>query len=341
MSIIEYTARRSLYADHIAGTRYEIEVDIAIDSTQREIDEVKFIERSPGGGMEQGLERIDEYVPIQIILVGGTKLMQLREFMDSTESGETFRVYVCEDADSPRQHPIIIKRIDDGHTEMAFIRKGTRQDDSFSVSIRGLVSSQTIGGEISDTDAGDIYDETNDTGGGGGGGMGPPLSALEVSLYAHDIFNTGMTGTGSQEAGVSFCFSTVDGDSVTFGNILLRGRYAGSFIDPRFDVDGVAHYNSLELTDEWWVGPGAPPETDYEVKMDLTETLATACFVGAAEGTWGSFIDLASTTPRFSVGCFFFNSSGNWTGQATMTIRRKADSVVMGSVVYDIELDCT
>jgi hypothetical protein len=173
-SVIEYTARRSFFSDHTAGEKYEIEVEIALDSAQQEIEEVKFIERSPGGAMEQGLERIDTFIPLTIINSHGAHLMQLREFLDSTESGETFKVWVCDESDSPRGVPYVLKRLDEGHTEMAFIRKGSRMDDAFQVTIRGVVSGSVVDGEVVDSDGSDIYDPNSDPDGTGTGGLQPP-----------------------------------------------------------------------------------------------------------------------------------------------------------------------
>lgn len=173
-SIIQYTARRSLIGDHVAGDKYEIAVDITIDSLQTTVQEVKYIERSPGGGMEQGLERIDRSFPFTLTLASGTSLLALREFLDSTESGETFKLWTCDDGDSPRESPYPMKRLDEGHTEIPFIRRGRLMDDVFSINLVGLiVGTVDADGDSVDSDGSDIYDETSDPDGTGTGGFNP------------------------------------------------------------------------------------------------------------------------------------------------------------------------
>lgn len=223
-SVIQYTARRSLLAGHVVGTKYEIVVEIAIDSLNEEIEEVKFIERSPGGEMEQGLERIDVRLPFRIILAGGSNLMQMREFLDSTESGESFRIYTCEDfEDSPTGIPIVLKRLDEGHTEIPFIRKGRRMDDMFAIDLVGLVSS--IG--ETDTDGVDIYDETNDPGGGGTGGLQPPPLApgsTDPRFVAGQMSTTFVTGYSNAGDFVG----VVNGPQQGPGGTLIEGGPIGA-----------------------------------------------------------------------------------------------------------------
>jgi hypothetical protein len=79
--------------------------------------------------------RADVTYQITFEPVYGHRLLQLREFLDSTEGGEPFTMDLY--GNSSRQ--ISVKRIDDGYDESPFIRRGAEDLDMFTATIQVLV----------------------------------------------------------------------------------------------------------------------------------------------------------------------------------------------------------
>lgn len=181
--MIEYTAKRSLAAGHASGSRYTL--DIEFQSADQQVIDVKDMERSLGGARETVLDRQDTFWTIRTEPVNGYRLECLREFLDSTESGETFRVWLY----SGDAAPLLLKRIETGHTESAFMRCGARDKDFFYGQFTALQvapydvagAGATSGGYVDgDDDSSDIYEDDPT------GGLDPdPLSPIPDSIIVY------------------------------------------------------------------------------------------------------------------------------------------------------------
>ena len=189
MATFEYTAKRTFALGHVVNSLYTIDLDIQ-SATPAYVD-VKSIERSPGGGIEISFERQDVIWTIKFAPVGGYELELMREFLDSTESGELFRVWIWpEDA-----FPLALKRLEDGHTEDAFMRRGSESADLFEGQFSAL--------QMSPYDPSGAASESGGMPGGalGGGGGGtvdvydPDNGGLDPDLVAGPLTFTAGTGT--------------------------------------------------------------------------------------------------------------------------------------------------
>jgi hypothetical protein len=124
-----YTAKRSVLADHIIDQQYMIEIGITDEQLSRSIE--KSEQRAKGGATETLYHRADREWSITFEPVSGDRLNQLTEFLDSTESGESFgmRLYGTESTFTS------VKRSDSGYSRQSFMRQGSERADMFQFTI--------------------------------------------------------------------------------------------------------------------------------------------------------------------------------------------------------------
>jgi hypothetical protein len=130
MGSVVYTATESLLPNRLAGQTVAFEIGFQDARRSRSVE--KTVQRSEGGAMEVLKHRAEVTWDITFEPVNGTTLDQLREFLDSTEAGESFLMDPYGTASTPTQ----VKRVDDGYSEEPFIRNGSASTDYFFASIR-------------------------------------------------------------------------------------------------------------------------------------------------------------------------------------------------------------
>jgi hypothetical protein len=166
MSLVQFTAKRSLYGSHTAEAL--VTVPLEVETADIDVSDIRTMERSKGGGMEVLFERSDMFWRITFAPVCGYEFLQLREFLDSTESGEPFRIWLRDESSVP----LILKRLDTGHDYAPFMRTGVAERDTFRATITALqtnapateatpgVASASVGGgggNSGDEETVDIY----------------------------------------------------------------------------------------------------------------------------------------------------------------------------------------
>lgn len=117
------------YSD-IDGDYVHLEIDFQDARRSRTVE--KTVQRSEGGAMEVLKHRADTTWTVTFEPVNGTRLQQLRQFLDATEGGEPFSM----DPYGTASAPLPVRRVDDGYSEDPFMRNGSRQTDYFVVSIQ-------------------------------------------------------------------------------------------------------------------------------------------------------------------------------------------------------------
>jgi hypothetical protein len=132
MATISYMAKRSLIDLHAAGESCILEIDVT--EAQRSTSVKKAVKRSIGGAMETLRHSADVEWLITFEPVAGVDLALLREFLDSTDSGETFSIDIYGSSSSVRS----MRRTDDGHAETPFMRLGSESSDYFTASITAI-----------------------------------------------------------------------------------------------------------------------------------------------------------------------------------------------------------
>jgi hypothetical protein len=129
-----YTCKRSNLADHIVNQSYLIEVGLTDMQPSRSVD--KNDVRAAGGATETLYNRADEEWSLTFEPVNGDRLKLMKEFLDSTESGESFqmRLYGTEASFTT------VKRSDDGYQWQRFMQVGSERGDwwQFSISVRAV-----------------------------------------------------------------------------------------------------------------------------------------------------------------------------------------------------------
>jgi hypothetical protein len=128
-SLFIYTARRSLIAGHVVDETYHLEIALMEETTLSRAVE-KTIVRSKGGAMETLHDRADENWSIVFEPVRGTTRLRLKEFLDSTESGQTFQAYLY----GTESEPLTLKRTDSGYQWAPFRRVGSPEGDWYQAS---------------------------------------------------------------------------------------------------------------------------------------------------------------------------------------------------------------
>lgn len=134
MADFRYTCKRSNLADHIINQSYLIEVGLVDMQPSRSVEKNDI--RAAGGATETLYNRADEEWSLTFEPVNGDKRKSLKEFLDSTESGEEFqmRLYGTEPSFTT------VKRSDDGYQWQRFMQVGSERGDwwQFSISVRAV-----------------------------------------------------------------------------------------------------------------------------------------------------------------------------------------------------------
>jgi hypothetical protein len=129
MTTIVYTALRELTGLTDANDTATLEVLISEYSNSREV--TKDAPRSKGGAREVLYHRVDKVHNITFAPVNGFTKDQLDEFLASTESGESFQIYLY----GSEALPITVYRSDDGNQNNPFMQVGTSARDYWQTSI--------------------------------------------------------------------------------------------------------------------------------------------------------------------------------------------------------------
>lgn len=202
MSLISYTAKRSLVPGHQVEQVYVLNVDIS-EATPG-VEDIKTEERSTGGGGETVFHRQDRRWDIAFAPMRGMDLLMMREFMDSIESGQAFQMEIYEG------EPLgYFKWIDSEHGEDVFMRVGLEESDWYQV--RGTFLETT---DVDPSITLDVFAP-----GGGGGGLLDPVEFGGVVTFT--CVSGGGYGTGGS---LPMGFSTIPG---TEDGTLHSGDIAG------------------------------------------------------------------------------------------------------------------
>jgi hypothetical protein len=129
MAFIQYTALRSVVAPHIVTLVYSLEIGATEAIRSSSVQKTPI--RSIGGAMEVLRDYSDKQWTITFEPVAGSQLDFLREFLDSTDSGESFQIDIYGNSSFMRT----MRRFDEGYTEEPFMRIGSEATDLFQVSI--------------------------------------------------------------------------------------------------------------------------------------------------------------------------------------------------------------
>jgi len=130
MGTFTYTASESLRPGRLIGDL--VSFDIQVQDARRSRQVQKEVATSLGGAIEVIKHRGEVTWSITFEPANGVKLLQLREFLDSTEGGEPFSM----DLYGAQSEPVNVKRTDDSYTEEPFMRIGGELLDWFTASIQ-------------------------------------------------------------------------------------------------------------------------------------------------------------------------------------------------------------
>jgi hypothetical protein len=129
MTTIIYTAVRELTG--LTPENGSATIEIGITDLQSTRSTIKDVQRSKGGARETLYHRSDVTYTITFEPVNGYKKQQFREFIASTESGQSFSIYLYGD----ESLPVTVVRDDDASTESIFMGIGTDERDYVQASI--------------------------------------------------------------------------------------------------------------------------------------------------------------------------------------------------------------
>ena len=117
MGLVSFIARRSMLPGRQSGDQVAFSVDLTDLVRRRSVR--KYPHRSSDGRMETLYEGADTIWEMEFEPASGILLARLREFADSTASGEVFRVwpYGTEPA------PLVLRRAGQGYTPTVFIER--------------------------------------------------------------------------------------------------------------------------------------------------------------------------------------------------------------------------
>lgn len=131
MANFVYTATEDLVGGHSSGDIVNLDIGVQ-DDTARSRSVEKSVQKSIGGAIEVLKHRADVTWNVTLEPVSGPTLALVREFMSSTEGGEPFTMDLYGTSSAPKA----VKRIDDGYTEQAFMRRGAESSDLFVISFQ-------------------------------------------------------------------------------------------------------------------------------------------------------------------------------------------------------------
>jgi len=130
--IVTYIARRSLYDDHVAGDEYTLDIGTTVRAMSRRAERVQ--QRSLSGRIETLWYYGERAWSITFEPIQGDKVLQLVEFLDSTESGEEFSMTLHGESEAA----VGLKRTDDGYALQTFLDMGALTEDWFQASIEAV-----------------------------------------------------------------------------------------------------------------------------------------------------------------------------------------------------------
>lgn len=128
MGAFVYTATDELTGGHAVGDIVVLDIGVQDSRHSRAVE--KNAQRAVGGAMEVLKHRTDVTWSVTLVPVSGQQLALVREFMASTEGGESFTMDLYGDSSAPK----LVKRIDEGNSEEVFMRRGAESLDMFAVS---------------------------------------------------------------------------------------------------------------------------------------------------------------------------------------------------------------
>jgi len=129
MTQIIYTALRELTGATQANQLASLDVGISDYASSRSVE--KDVKRAKGGAREILYHRADVIHNITFEPVNGYRLKQLQEFLASTESGESFKIFLY----GTEALPVTVYRSDDGAALEPFMPVGTSDQDYWRASI--------------------------------------------------------------------------------------------------------------------------------------------------------------------------------------------------------------
>jgi hypothetical protein len=130
MGSVTFNATESRLPHHVYGDLVTLDIDFQEALRGRKVE--KSVKRAMGGAMEVIKHRSDVIWDLTFEPVSGRRLLELREFLDSTEAGEAFTI----DAYGTSSAPKSVKRLDEGYDEEPFMRTGSEDGDMFVVRIQ-------------------------------------------------------------------------------------------------------------------------------------------------------------------------------------------------------------
>lgn len=218
MSRVSYTAKRSIIPGHAIGERYVF--DMPMMESVPAAEDIRIDERSAGGAFESVLHRTEVTWTFRTEPIRGEARELMREFLESTESGQTFRIWLY----GSESQPIYFKRADDGHTEDSYLELGHRDLDYVTMSFRAIEAVSEYVTDITETV--DVYVEI-DT-----GALDPPPATADIYLLDDDppvVSSTSLNGLvsytipndGNTHRYIVVVGMMVNDDTATFGSLTL------------------------------------------------------------------------------------------------------------------------
>lgn len=138
MARFVYVAKRSLISGHLVDNQYLLDIDLQEEESADE--DVKTSEQAIGGGQETVYHRTDVVHTLRFAPVSGAALLALREFLDSTVTGESFKVYLYGD----ETEGLKLRRLEEQHAEDVFIRRGGEDRDAFEATINAIETTDEV-----------------------------------------------------------------------------------------------------------------------------------------------------------------------------------------------------
>ncbi len=126
MGMVTFTARASLMPEHQDGQAVSFEVDF--QDAKRRRDVRKYPHRAISGPLETLYEGADTLWDLDLAPTFGDQQARVKEFLDSTARGGTFRIWIY----GTEAAPITVRRADKGYTSQPFSRTGTLSRDYYT-----------------------------------------------------------------------------------------------------------------------------------------------------------------------------------------------------------------
>lgn len=126
---ITYTAQRSLIPGHVAGTQYTLSIATTTRLSSRRVERTQ--QKSLSGRIETLWYYGERSWSVVFEPVNGTRVDALREFLDSTESGELFTMTL----NGESKPAVNVKRSDDGYSLTMFMELGNLSTDYLQTGI--------------------------------------------------------------------------------------------------------------------------------------------------------------------------------------------------------------